>query len=109
ELTQAELARLSKTSRSQVLSVERGSSIPSIATVEAFAEALNVSVGALVGEEEERLSNPRIAQDRVAKIAAQLRARGPAYLDAIERVIRELDAVAAEARKAPRHRGRSRR
>src|SRR4051812_46224481 len=91
ELTQAELARLAKTSRSQVLLLERGTSIPSVATVEAFAGALGVGISELVGEEPAKLANPSSEHDRVAQIAARLRGRGPAYLHAIERLIGELD------------------
>jgi transcriptional regulator with XRE-family HTH domain len=106
-LTQADLARLARTSRSQVALVEGGESVPSVATVETFAEALGCSLGEVLSEHpepRERQSTP----GRASRLVATLQARGPEYIAAVERMVRVMDKIADAARRGSRRPRRSR-
>lgn len=106
-LTQAELARRAKTSRSQVALVESGARAPTVSTLARFAEALGVDVHQLIGSQRgERQENP---PDRILRLAERLQARGTAYVRAVEDLITHLDRVADEALRRDRaQRGRHR-
>ncbi len=91
-LSQAELARLARTSRSQVAAVESGEKSPSIATVEAFARALGVSIALLIDEAPGETHRP----DEIDRLATTLRARGGEYVAAVERIVTAMDRVAMD-------------
>jgi transcriptional regulator with XRE-family HTH domain len=91
-LSQTELASLAGTHRSQVVAVERGDRAPTVTTVDAFARALGVPVTHLVQDDEPRGTK---TPDRVARLALTLRQRGPKYLEAMERVLKAIDAASS--------------
>ena len=98
-LTQADLARLARTSRSQVAAVERGDRAPTITTLDAFARALGVPLAQIVQDDA-----PPEAEgpDRVQRLALMLRDKSPAFVVAVERVVAAMDRL-VEA-KRPRDR-----
>lgn len=69
-LSQAGLARLAHTSRSQVSAVERGERAPTISTIDSFARALGVPTSVLVGEQQIRRAKE---PDRAYRLAESLR------------------------------------
>jgi len=97
-MTQAELARLAATSRSQVAAIERGERAPTVTTVEVFARALGVPLVELLAEEQ--AAAPTQAEpDRADRLARRLRQRGPAFVSAVERVVAALDRLADDAQR----------
>jgi len=97
-LTQAELARLADTSRSQVAALERGDRSPTISTLALFASGLGISLSELLAEGGTVSVNP--PQDAAGRIARTLRQRGTTYTEAVDRVIASLDKVAQEAKRS---------
>lgn len=98
-LSQQSLARRAGTSRSQVAAVERGERAPTIATLEAFSEALGIELSELVKDGR----SPRPARnDTVDRIAARLRGRDSTYLRAVERLLDAIDRVPNLASPKPR-------
>jgi transcriptional regulator with XRE-family HTH domain len=91
QLTQADLARLSELSRSQILLLERGERAPTVVTVASVARALGVPVGDLLDPVTQANPGP----DRADRLATRARALGPAGLDAVERVIDALEQFAS--------------
>lgn len=91
QLTQADLARLSGLSRSQILLLERGERAPTIVTVASVARALGVSLSELLAPVAQANPGP----DRADRLAARARALGSAGLDAVERVIDALEQFAS--------------
>lgn len=91
QLTQADLARLSGLSRSQILLLERGDRAPTIVTVASVARALGVSLSELLATVAQANPGP----DRADRLAARARTLGPAGLDVIEHVIDGLERFAS--------------
>lgn len=94
QLTQADLARLSRLSRSQILLLERGERAPTIVTVASVARALGVSLSELLASTAQANPGP----DRADRLAARARALGSAGLDAVEGVIDALEQFAGADR-----------
>jgi transcriptional regulator with XRE-family HTH domain len=100
-LSQRELAKLVGRARSLVIYVEKGTKVPSIETLEAFAKALGVTAAELVAEETrkkgsvQRNEPPDVAvPERCRRLLALLRVRGPEYVEALERVVKIMDRFA---------------
>lgn len=90
-LSQADLARLSGLTRSQVLVLERGEQAARIITVAVVAQALGVTASELLAPA--TTSNP--GPDRADRLAARLRALGPEALDAVEGMADALERAAS--------------
>ncbi len=103
-LSQLALARLAHTSRSQVTAIEQGDKVPTIATVEAFARALGVTISELVGEVTPRPASKTRGSGDADRLALALERRGSEYVAAVERIITVLDRF-AQGKARPGHPG----
>lgn len=80
-LSQADVARLSGLTRTQVLMLERGEQAARIVTIDAVAKALGVTASELL-RPPGGVANP--GPDRADRVAARLRALGPEALETAE-------------------------
>lgn len=98
KLSQREFAQLVGKARSLVTYVEKGTKVPSLETLEAFAKALGVTVSELVSERDElatKKNEPGEAvPDHARRLVALLRARGPEFSAALEQIVKVLDEFA---------------
>lgn len=92
-LSQGDLARLARTSRSQISDLEAARKSVTVGRLDAVARALNAPIADLLGDER---GNPTGA-DAAEGVACLLRERGPAYVRAARDLIRTLDRVAEDA------------
>lgn len=104
DLSQADLARRSSLTRSQIYVLEEGERAATIVTVNAVAQALNVTLSELLAFTPS--SNP--GPDRADVLAQRLRALGPETVKAIEGIAEVLEgALRPGERSTIRGRGRS--
>lgn len=91
-MSQADLARALKTSRSYVSEIEGLKKVPSIKVLGTFAAALGVPPEELVSS---KPSNTR--PDAADALARALRERGPAYVKLVKSMLPNLDRIAKQA------------
>lgn len=95
-LSQAELARLSRTSASHINAVERGERAPTVVALEQFARGLDVPITELLGPAAKR--RPPSRSEKVwFRIVDQLRDRDVDYLRAAEDLLRSLERAVSTA------------
>lgn len=90
-LSQGELAKEARTSRSYVAEVEDCAKIPTVKTLGRLAEALGLAPEELLGDSADK---PRL--DAADALARQLRARGPAVMKLVKGLLAGLDEVVEE-------------
>lgn len=90
-LSQADVARLSGLTRTQVLMLERGEQAARIVTVDAVARALGVTASELLRPT--TAANP--GPDRADRVAGRLRALGTEALETAEKMAEAMEHLAA--------------